>query len=166
MDERVAAAMAQLESTKAAVAQAEAALKQASVSVHSQDRSVLVTVGARGDLQSVEFLDGRYRTMAAAQLSSAVIETVEKARQQMARQVMATFQPITDRASGEAEIAGFDVPWDEIFGPNITNEHTDSTSKLPSRLRDEIEDDEEELADSLRAEGSRQPQRRGTGHGR
>lgn len=65
MQDRVERAMAHLKAAEQAAASARAELDAASVTARSTDRSVRVSVGAKGELTSLEFLDGKYRTMAA-----------------------------------------------------------------------------------------------------
>ncbi len=97
MAARVAEARERLASTKAAVARAKAELSEASTTVRSKDRSVEVTVGSQGELKRVKFLDDRYRTMEAAQLSAAIVEAAGKGRAVMARRVKDTFAEIRGR---------------------------------------------------------------------
>ena len=74
-EQRITDAMAHLEATEAAVAKAEAELREKSVTMRSPDRSVEVTVGHQGELVGLRFLEGKYRTMAAAELAAVVLET-------------------------------------------------------------------------------------------
>jgi DNA-binding protein YbaB len=115
MAARVAEARERLESTKAAVARARAELNDASTTVRSKDHSVEVTVGAQGELKRVKFLDEKYRTMEAAQLSAAIVEAAGKGRAVMARRVKETFSEIR-RIGQSSDLPGYTFDWDKIFG--------------------------------------------------
>jgi DNA-binding protein YbaB len=106
IEQRLARAMADLETTTAAVAEAEAELSHASCTIRSQDRSVEVTVSAQGDLTDVRFLEGKYRTMPAGQLAASVLEAAQEARAVMARRVMETFEPFTRPHESVPELPG------------------------------------------------------------
>ncbi|MGW1561934.1 YbaB/EbfC family nucleoid-associated protein [Streptomyces sp. NPDC002144] len=68
INDRVAEAMAHLTATQEAVAKATSELNAASMTAHSAGRAVRVTVGGKGELTSLEFLDGKYRAMDAPQV--------------------------------------------------------------------------------------------------
>ncbi|MBA5223554.1 YbaB/EbfC family nucleoid-associated protein [Streptomyces griseoaurantiacus] len=144
IEKRLAKAMAQLEATEAAVAEAEGQLAHAEATVRSSDRAVEVTVTAQGDLTSVTFLDGKYRNMPAGQLASSVLEAVQEARARMARKVMATFEPFTKPNPEAPEISGFDVDWNKIFGPGVLEGPRSDRRRGAGRLRDEISEDPED----------------------
>jgi hypothetical protein len=141
--ERLAKARAELEATRAAVAQTEQRLRQESATVLSRDRSVEVTVGPQGELTQLKFLDGKYRTMGAAQLAATVLEAVQQGRAQMARRVMDAFQPLAARHTREPGTdPGMDVDWEKIFGPlAAAAEPGRGRRSAGDRLRDEIEED-------------------------
>ncbi|MFE7810859.1 YbaB/EbfC family nucleoid-associated protein [Streptomyces sp. NPDC057433] len=147
MEDRVAQAMAHLKAAEEAAASARAELDAASVTARSADRSVRVSVGAKGELTSLEFLDGKYRTMAAPQLSAAVLEAANAARAEMARRVVETLDPLTRMTSRGAAPERMGVDWESVFGSLLSE--TSVTKGRPtamSRLRDEIVEDEEEPA--------------------
>ncbi|MFE3270748.1 YbaB/EbfC family nucleoid-associated protein [Streptomyces sp. NPDC059215] len=145
IEQRITDAMAHLEATEAAVAKAEAELREKSVTMRSPDRSVEVTVGHQGELVGLRFLEGKYRTMAAAELAAVVLETATQARTLMSRQVMAAFEPFTQPNAKVPELSGFDIDWAKIFGPSVLEEPEVSLPRAGSRhLRDEIGDDVEE----------------------
>jgi DNA-binding protein YbaB len=148
LENRLAQAMADLESTQAAVAKAGEQLRQASHTVRSKDRSVEVCVGPQGELTELRFLDGKYRNMGASELSNSVLEAVGEARGRMARQVMQTFKPFTETNKDLAEEMGVDLDWGRIFGPDVLGEEPETPTRrrrrTSSRLRDEISEDEED----------------------
>jgi DNA-binding protein YbaB len=142
IEQRIAKAMAELESVQAAVARAEQQLAAASATVRSRDRAVEVTVGAGGELTGLKFLDNKYRSMNAAQLAASVMEAVGRGRAQMAREVMDVFRPLTEPSAGVPELRGVDVDWERIFGPALDAEAGGGHGRRGgSRLRDEIHED-------------------------
>ncbi|MEU3698882.1 YbaB/EbfC family nucleoid-associated protein [Streptomyces griseoviridis] len=143
MEDRVARAMAQLKATEEAVARAKEDLSRASVSKHSPDRSVRVSVGPQGEVTSLEFLDGKYKKMSPTDLSSVILQAINAARADMARRVMDVFDPVVRRAPGDrsrSHDSGLD--WDEIFGSLISETETPSRPGPMNRLRDEMYEDE------------------------
>lgn len=162
MEDRVAQAMAHLKAAEEAATSARAELETASVIARSADRSVRVTVGAKGELTSLEFLDGRYRTMAAPQLSAAVLEAANTARAEMARRVVETLDPLTRMTSRGAAPERMGVDWESVFGSLLSE--TSVTRNRPtamSRLRDEIVEDEEESGASSGTRGTGDRRQRG-----
>ncbi|MFD9377904.1 YbaB/EbfC family nucleoid-associated protein [Streptomyces sp. NPDC059999] len=142
MEQRIAKAMAELESVQAAVARAEEQLAEAAATVRSRDRSVEVTVGSRGELTGVTFLDGKYRSMNPAQLSASVMEAAGRGRAQMARQVMDLFDPLTGPSAAVPELRGMTVDWERIYGSALLDEAEGEPVRRPGdRLRDEIHED-------------------------
>ncbi|MEV5384470.1 YbaB/EbfC family nucleoid-associated protein [Streptomyces sp. NPDC052721] len=145
IQERLAEAMEQLRETEAAVARAEEELRESSCTVRSADRAVEVTVDAQGALIAMRFLGGLYRDMSPAELASSVLDAAERARLTMARQVMQLVDPLTRSLPDAPELPGVTVDWGKIFGPGVLDEpeQTDVRS-VQRRLRDEIDEDEEE----------------------
>ncbi|MFE5536889.1 YbaB/EbfC family nucleoid-associated protein [Streptomyces sp. NPDC056492] len=146
IEERVAQARAALEETRAAVARAEDSLRGGSAKVRSPDRSVEVVVGPQGELTQITFLDNKYRSMGAAQLSAAVLEAVQSARGRMAQRVMDAFGPLAE-SIGELPgtgSSGFD--WEDVFGRLAATAKTGGAASAGptganSKLRDEIHED-------------------------
>ncbi|MFF9510866.1 YbaB/EbfC family nucleoid-associated protein [Streptomyces sp. NPDC014724] len=136
--------MAELEATQKGVAKAEAELRRATRTVRSADRSVEVTVGSQGELTDLRFLDGKYRTMSPGELSGSVLEAFGRARTEIARQVMETFEPFTRPSAEVPELTGVDIDWAKIFGPEVLQDPDDRAQQASGhRLRDEIDEDEE-----------------------
>ncbi|MEU6227595.1 YbaB/EbfC family nucleoid-associated protein [Streptomyces sp. NPDC047042] len=142
MERKLAAAMAELTAVQEAVARAESELSQASATVRSRDRAVEVTVGPQGELTGLRFLDGKYRSMPGPQLATSILEAVQEGRAQMARKVMDTFAPLTERQGAGTGISGIDVDWERMFGSALDPEGGSGYGR-PSRdrLRDEIHED-------------------------
>ncbi|MFF3584599.1 YbaB/EbfC family nucleoid-associated protein [Streptomyces mirabilis] len=145
IQQRLAEAMTELENVQAGVAKAEEELRQAAVTVRSRDRAVEVTVGPQGELTGLKFLDGKYRTMAAAELAASVLESAEQARTQMSRRVKETFEPFTRPSTTVPELTGVDVDWARIFGPTVLEDPRGTAGRTNDhRLRDEIDEDAED----------------------
>ncbi|MFK4688181.1 DNA-binding protein YbaB [Streptomyces pristinaespiralis] len=145
IEKKLADAMAELEATQEAVAKAEAELREASFTVRSKDRAVEVTVGHQGELTALRFLEGKYRSMAAGELAASVLDAAERARTQMSRHVMETFQPFTQPSTAVSELTGVDIDWAEIFGPAVLEAPEQAAGRRGSgRLRDEINEDGED----------------------
>ncbi|ANW21398.1 YbaB/EbfC family nucleoid-associated protein [Streptomyces clavuligerus] len=145
IQERLAKAVARLEETRRAVADAERRLRDSSVTVRSRDRSVEVTVDARGRLADVRFLDGKYRTMGASQLAAAVLESARRGQAEMARTVLHTFQPLSETVGDRPHIEGSGVDWGDVFGPLLeTVERGEGRGGASDWLRDEITDEDGE----------------------
>ncbi|MFC4471790.1 YbaB/EbfC family nucleoid-associated protein [Streptomyces xiangluensis] len=145
IQDRLAKAVANLEETQKAVANAREQLSAASATVRSRDRSVEVTVNAQGQFSEVKFLDGKYRTMGAAQLSASVIEAARLAQAEMARTVLDTFQPLSEGVGFGSDLEGSGVDWGEIFAPLTEAVERGAAARhgASDRLRDEITEDVE-----------------------
>ncbi|MEU1800362.1 YbaB/EbfC family nucleoid-associated protein [Streptomyces sp. NPDC019937] len=141
LQERIAQAMAELQATQAAVARAEADLRQASATVRSSDRVVEATVGAQGELTGLKFLDNKHQNMTGPQLASSILEAVQQGRAQMARRVMDTFEPFTQPGPEGSARRGIDLDWNRIFGSALDGDQGRSRRSSRARLRDEIDED-------------------------
>jgi hypothetical protein len=146
LEQRVAQAMAELEAAEAAVAQAEARMRDFSTVVVSRDGSVEVTVGPQGELTDLKFLDGKYRSMSAPQLAAAVLAAAEEGRNRAAEEAVRVFRPLTEPSKGIPELSGLDVDWDRLLGRRDDAGAGRATpwQSANARLRDEISEDDEE----------------------
>lgn len=141
LQERIAQAMAELQATQAAVARAEADLRQASTTVRSNDRVVEATVGGQGELTGLKFLDNKHQNMTGPQLASSIMEAVQQGRAQMARRVMDTFEPFTRPGPEGSMHRGVDLDWNRVFGSALDGGQAGSGRASKNRLRDEIHED-------------------------
>ncbi|MFE4451356.1 YbaB/EbfC family nucleoid-associated protein [Streptomyces sp. NPDC056796] len=78
--------------------QAEVAAR--TTTVRSKDRSMSVTVGARGDVREIKFHTEDYRRLDPARLGKAVLDIVGKAQEQAGREAYEAFAPL--RGAGAA----------------------------------------------------------------
>ncbi|CAL9324287.1 YbaB/EbfC family nucleoid-associated protein [Streptomyces sp. SudanB66_2053] len=139
---RLEEATAELESVQSAVADAERQMRAFASSAFSADGSVEVSVGGQGEVTAVKFLDGKYRSMTASQLSEAVLSTIQEARSHHSRMVRDLFEPLT-RSAVIPELPGMDLDWDSIVGPAVDSLPEESVPRTANdRLRDEIDGDE------------------------
>lgn len=147
LEQRLAQAMAELEATEAAVARAETRMAEFSTVVVSRDGSVEVTVGPQGELTDLKFLDGKYRSMSAPQLAAAVLAAAEEGRNRAAEEAVRLFRPLTRPSSGtDPAFLGIDIDWDRFLGRRDSGGPGRATpwQSANARLRDEINEDEEE----------------------
>jgi DNA-binding protein YbaB len=142
LEDRIARTTAEVEQLEKDVVTAQAQLESTRHTAHSSDRSVQVTVNGRGELIAVEFLDGKYRTMAAAQLSAALLEAVTAARAAMARTAVEMLDPVTRRAPAGSPRQVRGVDWSQVFG-SLLDDDLDQRPRRSSRFRDEIHEDDE-----------------------
>ncbi|MET9710106.1 YbaB/EbfC family nucleoid-associated protein [Nocardiopsis alba] len=90
------------------MAEASANLESVTAEAVSKDRMLSVTVNARGEIAELRFHTDKYRMMAPAELASAIVEVVERARRDVARQVSDAMGGLIpgDSAAREQAVAG------------------------------------------------------------
>ncbi|MFE7928969.1 YbaB/EbfC family nucleoid-associated protein [Streptomyces sp. NPDC057456] len=142
INQQIAEAMAHLEATQAAVAKAEAGLRNATATARSRDRAVEATVGAQGQLTGVKFLDSKYQGMTATQLAASMMEAAEQARTKVTRQVMDTFGPLMGANPAIPGGRGIELDWAGIFGADAVGGRGGAARSAGDRLRDEIHEDD------------------------
>ncbi|MGW0949951.1 YbaB/EbfC family nucleoid-associated protein [Streptomyces sp. NPDC002623] len=143
INQQIAEAMAHLEATQAAVAKAEAGLRDATATARSRDRAVEATVGAQGQLTGLKFLDNKYQGMTATQLSASVLEAAQQARTKVTRQVMDTFGPLMGANPAIPGGRPIEVDWAGIFGADAVGGNGRGGGRSAGdRLRDEIHEDD------------------------
>jgi DNA-binding protein YbaB len=141
IDDRVKKAWDQLHAVEAAVQRAEEELHGTTVTTRSADQKVVLTVGAQGEITAIEFPGNGHRTMSGAELSASVLDAARRARAEMARQVMETFDPLAGMLSGGPGAERLEVDWNKIFGPALEGFDEPGESAAMSRLRDEIDEE-------------------------
>ncbi|MFE3885908.1 YbaB/EbfC family nucleoid-associated protein [Streptomyces lydicus] len=151
MQERMAQARAHLEKTRAAIARAEQDLRNTSETVRSRDRAVEVTVGPQGELAGLTFPDNKFAGMAGPQLAASVMEAFGEGRRRIAERVMETFAPLTGPNPHVPEGRGADVDWERIFGSALSGGRRTGGGRTRDRLRDEIHEDDTDVAPGGRA---------------
>lgn len=142
MEQRIAAARAELAAVQAAAARTEGELRDASATVRSRDGAVEITVGARGELTGLRFLNDRHRSMSGARLADSVLEAVGRGRADMAQRVISAFEPLMRTGGGAAGLRAIDVDWDGLFGSALSGARPSGPVRTGGdRLRDEIYED-------------------------
>lgn len=145
LEQRLGRAIEELEQLQGAVARAEKRMHAFSAVVVSRDGSVQVSVGPRGELTDLKFLDGKYREMSAPQLAAAVLDAAEEGRRQATQEVMRLFKPLTEASSTVADLPGTEFDWKSLLGgQEASPAGRQSTWQVANaRLRDEISEDDE-----------------------
>ncbi|MFC7742970.1 YbaB/EbfC family nucleoid-associated protein [Nocardiopsis composta] len=80
-----------LRETQRSLAEASANLESATAEAVSRDRTVSAKVNAKGEITELKFHTSKYRTMAPAELSAAVLDVIGRARAEMEQQVADAF---------------------------------------------------------------------------
>ncbi|WP_225943699.1 YbaB/EbfC family nucleoid-associated protein [Nocardiopsis terrae] len=90
------------------MAEASANLESVTAEAVSKDRMVSATVNARGEIAELRFHTDKYRSMAPAELASAVTEVIERARRDVAQKVSEAMRGLVpgDSAAREQAVAG------------------------------------------------------------
>lgn len=143
LEKRLENAMAELRQAQEAIASTERELRQMSFAVLSSDRAVRATVGPQGELSGIEFLENKYREMSPQELAASVLEASSAARLKMNRHVMAVMAPFTEPSSGVPELKGFELDWEQVFGPDVLSDDTLSEGAAPV-WRDALDEDGED----------------------
>lgn len=71
-----------------------------SVTVRSKDRAVEVTVGSQGEASGMRFLNNKYKEMSGQALATSILDTMARARQEIADQVAARFESVSGGIPG------------------------------------------------------------------
>ncbi|MGW2013586.1 YbaB/EbfC family nucleoid-associated protein [Streptomyces sp. NPDC001927] len=106
IEERLAMAIADLDASERAAAQAQEQVRGIKLSATSKDRSVEVTVAGTGEMAGIRFLENKYRTMAAPQLAASVMEAFGSARALVSRDVTEMVKPLTDSVNALSAMSG------------------------------------------------------------
>jgi DNA-binding protein YbaB len=75
-------------------------LAKGSVKVMSADRMVTIELDATGELSAVRFNTQKYRRMAPAELSTVLLETITKAREQSRERIVGAFRSVMPTGVG------------------------------------------------------------------
>lgn len=91
MREQMETDLARLQTTMRELEDASANLESATEEVTAKNRLVTATVDATGRLTELKFHTDGYRSMAPAELSSALVEVIDRAQRQMAERVAGVY---------------------------------------------------------------------------
>ncbi|WP_329352863.1 YbaB/EbfC family nucleoid-associated protein [Streptomyces sp. NBC_01261] len=144
LERRLARARVELAAAERDAARAEADMAGFSSATVSEDGSVEVTVGPRGELSDLRFLGDKFREMSSAELGAAIIEAVETGRAQARREAARHLRPLDTPGPQVPELAGLDIDWARFAGPSAPARSRSARSAARNRLHDEIADDEED----------------------
>ncbi|MEU3598521.1 YbaB/EbfC family nucleoid-associated protein [Streptomyces sp. NPDC006798] len=156
---RLAEALTEFEETREQLNRASAEATRISVTVTSKDRSVEATVGAQGELRSLRFPTSRYRSMAPAELSGALMSTIAQARREAAAQLIDLYRPFgpVPGMSADSEAGFTPVSWDDLIAPlkeeGIEVPEPRGGPRTSGALLDELVDDESD-GDAVAREGT------------
>jgi DNA-binding protein YbaB len=117
LSEQLAQAREELVKSRQETHEKVAEIRAATVKIAAQDRSLTVTLGSKGDLREIRFNGTHYQRMAPAELSSVLVETINKARQELSGTIsesMAPMRALAERTRA-AMMDGFAS--DEMFAP-------------------------------------------------
>ncbi|MBB3729991.1 YbaB/EbfC family nucleoid-associated protein [Nonomuraea dietziae] len=92
------------------VREAYAKLGALESTVHSDDGMVGVTVGARGQVRSIELNPRVYRRLSPAELADAIMEQISRATGAVSEQSRQLMEPLMPEG----------LPYEEVFGENAT----------------------------------------------
>jgi hypothetical protein len=144
LERRLAQARAELAAAEKDAALAESGMGDFSSVAVSDDGSVEVTVGPRGELSDLRFLGGKYREMSREELGAAIVEAADAGRARAVREAARHYRPLDAPGPKVPELAGLDVDWARFLGPYAPAAGGSAGPASRSRLRDEIAEDEED----------------------
>jgi DNA-binding protein YbaB len=111
--QRFEQAMADLERTRAKLAEIRDQLNDAQVSKESKDHLVTVTVNRTGQLTGIRFRGTRYRSLPTAELEALLVDTIGAAREEMLSRVGEAFQPLFPQSSSLGDLLSGRIGPDE-----------------------------------------------------
>jgi DNA-binding protein YbaB len=120
LDEASEAALAALEREQRKLAEVTRVINEETVTVRAKDRSLTVTLDGRGEVTNIGFNGVKYRSMAPAELSHLLVETIRTGRAQCAQKMAEVMgqSPLPD--IDFAELASGKVNPMEVFDQIIT----------------------------------------------
>jgi hypothetical protein len=106
-------------------------LDGAATKVTSKDRSITVTIGQNGTLESIEFNTQKFRRMAPAELGSILAETIRQAQVKSRERVLRAFQPVLPDIMGVGNILAGKATLDDFFDNAIREVNEMARSAMP-----------------------------------
>ena len=114
-DEQVQLLTAAYERQRAEFAELRQRVAAASSTVTSKNRMITVTVDAGGEITSLKFNTQAYRSMAQAELATAVLETIQEASQAVRSTVEQAVAPMLPSGMSFADATSGEIDWDRIL---------------------------------------------------
>jgi DNA-binding protein YbaB len=93
-DNQLEAAMAELRHTEEVTERIRRQSEEASHRTSDKNKLLSVTVGGRGEIRDLTFRGDGYRDLAPAELADLLVKTIERAREEVRRQVLAGMQEL------------------------------------------------------------------------
>lgn len=116
LQNRFEQAFAEFEEQKTAISEFERKLAESSMTVTAKNRAVSVTVDGQGDLMELKFPTNAYRTMAPAELSSLLVETIRTAREQARESTSELLQTFLPGGISSYDMLNNPIDFEEIMG--------------------------------------------------
>ena len=115
MENEVAAMADELERARRTAEEVRRKVSEITHKATSKNKILTVTVGGQGDLQKLEFRGEAYRSLAPAELSKLIVETVAKARKASQAQAMAGIREVAPQAAMPLDFLKESTSMDEFI---------------------------------------------------
>ena len=117
LSEQLAQAREELLKTRQERSEKVAEIRAAVVTTVAQDRSLTVTMGNQGELREIRFNGTHYQRMAPAELASVLVETINKARNELSGKITEAMAPWRELAEKTRAAMVDGLASDEMFAP-------------------------------------------------
>jgi DNA-binding protein YbaB len=107
--------MVQLRERREAMARIQRDLAEARFTVDSKNRAVSVTVDSRGEPVDIKFRTSSYRSMAPAELSQLLLETIKAARDEAKMAAVTAFGPLLPPGTPLADLMSGQLNFEEMM---------------------------------------------------
>jgi len=107
--------MVQLRERREAMARIQRDLAEARFTADSKNRAVSVTVDSRGEPVDIKFRTSSYRSMAPAELSQLLLETIAVARDEAKTAAVAAFGPLLPPGTPLADLMSGQLNFEEMM---------------------------------------------------
>ena len=114
-NEQLEQVMTQFTEQRAKLQETQEKLEKATVRVSTKDHLLTVTMGIAGELKGIKFHRNDYATMAPAELSAILVETINKAREKAGAKAQAAFSPMAGFGTELRDSMAGGSDLDEIF---------------------------------------------------
>ena len=114
-NEQLEQVMAQFTEQRAKLEETQRDLQKVTVSVTPKDHLLTVTMGIAGELKDIKFHRNDYATMAPAELSAILVDTINKAREKAASKAQTAFSELAGFSAGLRDSLAGGPELDDIF---------------------------------------------------
>jgi DNA-binding protein YbaB len=115
-NEQIEQVMAQFTEQRTKLQETQRDLQKATVTASPKDHLLTVTMGVSGEVKDIKFHRNDYATMAPAELSAILVDTLNKARELAAAKAQAAFSSMAGFSSGLRDSLAGGSELDDIFG--------------------------------------------------